>query len=234
MIKIITDGSFKLNTGRPFGVGSALLLDEEKGTVYATYMIDDYHKPTAPRSELLGLLAGIRFVDQQDIHDEDIIIVTDSENNFRMINNGWLDAWKRNKWKDKHGNTVANKDLLLQIDKLIESLSVGKGLSFISFHIKGHVLTKGVAERKMNALYADATIVDTGIPKKVYDVTDITKDIREISTNVPHQNTDKFDYAKKRFDDFHGFLPEDEEMLELIALNTTVDTFGRYVVNKYV
>lgn len=108
---VFTDGSSIPNPG-PGGWGAVYVRDDE--IVDQAHGADD--DTTNNRMELTALIEGIRLVPE----GEGAIVYTDSNLAARTINE-WADGWKRNGWRRKNKDPVANLDLVKELYELARS-----------------------------------------------------------------------------------------------------------------
>uniref|UniRef100_F1LH70 ribonuclease H n=1 Tax=Ascaris suum TaxID=6253 RepID=F1LH70_ASCSU len=52
-----------------------------------------------------------------------LIICTDSNLLIKSMNS-WIKTWRKNGWKTANGGDVKNKDLIVELDKLLEKVKV--------------------------------------------------------------------------------------------------------------
>ena len=112
-VELFTDGACKGNPGvGGWGVliQSSDSVDELKGFQEQT---------TNNRMELIAVIEGLKFIKQ----NVNIEITTDS----MYVKNGisqWISNWKRNGWKTAAKKAVKNKELWVELDELVQNLSI--------------------------------------------------------------------------------------------------------------
>ena len=112
-VQIFTDGACKGNPGvGGWGVliKSSNFINELKGYEQLT---------TNNRMELIAVIEGIKSIEK----NANIEITTDS----KYVKNGinlWIDNWKKNDWKTSSKKPVKNKELWLDLDKLVQNYNI--------------------------------------------------------------------------------------------------------------
>ena len=112
-VQILTDGACKGNPGvGGWGVliKSSNYINELKGYEQLT---------TNNRMELIAVIEGIKSIEK----NANIEITTDS----KYVKNGinlWIDNWKKNDWKTSSKKPVKNKELWLDLDKLVQNYNI--------------------------------------------------------------------------------------------------------------
>ena len=112
-VQLFTDGACK---GNP-GVGGWGALIESS---YFTKELKGYEQLTTNnRMELIAVIEGIKSIEK----NANIEITTDS----KYVKNGinlWIDNWKKNGWKTSSKKPVKNKELWLDLDKLVQNYNI--------------------------------------------------------------------------------------------------------------
>ena len=122
-IKIYTDGACSGNPGKG-GWGAVLIYsdrDEEK------YMSGADQLTTNNRMELTATIESLKAIEKPS----EIELYTDSQ----YVKNGislWIINWKNNGWKTANKKPVANKELWVELDKIVQFHNV------TWFWVKGH------------------------------------------------------------------------------------------------
>ena len=122
-IKIYTDGACSGNPGKG-GWGAVLIYsnkDEEK------YLSGADKLTTNNKMELTATIESLKLIKKPN----EIEIYTDSQ----YVKNGislWIINWKNNGWKTASKKPVANKELWIELDKIVQFHNV------TWFWIKGH------------------------------------------------------------------------------------------------
>ena len=112
-VQMFTDGACKGNPGvGGWGVliKSSNYINELKGYEQLT---------TNNRMELIAVIEGIKSIEK----NANIEITTDS----KYVKNGinlWIDNWKKNGWKTSSKKPVKNKELWLDLDKLVQNYNI--------------------------------------------------------------------------------------------------------------
>ena len=112
-VQIFTDGACKGNPGvGGWGVliKSSNFINELKGYEQLT---------TNNRMELIAVIEGIKSIEK----NANIEITTDS----KYVKNGinlWINNWKKNDWKTSSKKPVKNKELWLDLDKLVQNYNI--------------------------------------------------------------------------------------------------------------
>ncbi|GEP19411.1 ribonuclease H family protein [Pediococcus argentinicus] len=74
---------------------------------------------TNNRMEIMALLEGLKAIRDHFSVDEPVLVVSDSKYVLDAINQHWLRGWKRNQWRKKNGEVVANKELWIEVEQLL-------------------------------------------------------------------------------------------------------------------
>lgn len=122
IVKIYTDGACSGNPGP--GGWSAILINNGKtleisGGISAT---------TNNIMELTAVIEALRRLQQPCI----VEVYSDSAYVVNAFNQSWIENWKRNGWRTSDRKPVKNKDLWIELDKLVHIHEV----KFIK--VKGH------------------------------------------------------------------------------------------------
>lgn len=130
MLRIFTDGACSGNPG-PGGWGAVLLLPEGIQEVSGFA-----ERTTNNRMELRAVIHAIGLA--VSLGFEELSIHSDSAYVVDAINKTWIHSWKKNNWtKKSDGEEIKNKDLWIQLYKLISSIYKNKGrVKFVK--VKGH------------------------------------------------------------------------------------------------
>ncbi len=121
-IEIYTDGACSGNPG-PGGYCAILSYQQNERIVSG-----GEENTTNNRMELRGVIEGLMALKEACR----VKLYTDSAYVANAINNGWIEDWQLNGWKNSQKKEVLNRDLW---EKLLELLSVHK-VEFIK--VKGH------------------------------------------------------------------------------------------------
>lgn len=112
-VQIFTDGACKGNPG--VGGWGALI----KSSHYTKELKGHEQLTTNNRMELIAVIEGIKSIEKNTT----IELTTDSMYVKNGINQ-WIDNWKKNNWKTAAKKPVKNKELWLQLDKLVQDYSI--------------------------------------------------------------------------------------------------------------
>jgi len=106
LIFIYTDGSCPGNQHKnaPGGYGVVILSEDGK---YRKELSKGFSNTTNNRMELRGVLAGLSALGEKGR----VKVVTDSKYITEAINQGWLEKWQNNGWRNAQKKRVANRDL---------------------------------------------------------------------------------------------------------------------------
>ena len=113
MIKIYTDGACSGNPG-PGGWGFVIFNDKDPIERYG-----GESETTNNRMEMMAVIEALKILDS----DGPVQLYTDSQYVKNGIND-WINSWKRNGWKTAAKKPVKNKDLWLEIDRLVEEHAI--------------------------------------------------------------------------------------------------------------
>ena len=110
-LDLYTDGACSGNPGKG-GFGAILLYRgvEKRISGYS-------EQTTNNRMEIFAVIAGLRELKESC----DVTIYSDSAYVVNAFENGWIDAWARNRWHTASGDEVKNQDLwrllLIELEK---------------------------------------------------------------------------------------------------------------------
>ena len=122
-IKIYTDGACSGNPG--IGGWGAVLIDTDTGE--KKYLSGTDKLTTNNKMELTATIAALKSINKPS----EIELYTDSQ----YVKNGinlWIINWKSNGWKTANKKPVANKELWIELDKIVKFHNVNW------FWVKGH------------------------------------------------------------------------------------------------
>jgi ribonuclease HI len=129
-IVVYTDGACSGNPGSG-GWGAVILVDGEE-----IRLSDGEKVTTNNRMELMAAISSLEKIAlNPDWAGRDISVYIDSQ----YVKNGittWIKSWKKNGWKTANKEPVKNKDLWMELDELVE------GLSLRWVWVKGHAGNK--------------------------------------------------------------------------------------------
>ena len=120
-VNIYTDGACR---GNPGIGGWGVLIEYED---FNKELFGGEKHTTNNRMELMAAIQGLKALNENCI----VHLTTDSKYVMDGINS-WIMNWKKNNWKNSQKQSVKNKDLWIQLDKLNEQHDV-------NWHwVKGH------------------------------------------------------------------------------------------------
>lgn len=125
-IKVFTDGSSRGNPG-PGGWGAIVDFGDE-----VRELGGGDKRTTNNRMELSAVVETLEFLESQNYSKSKVVFYTDSS----YVANGvsiWINGWRRNNWKNKAGQEIANVDLWQKIDSLLNIFEIKME------NIEGHV-----------------------------------------------------------------------------------------------
>lgn len=123
-VTLFSDGSSRGNPG-PGGFGTILRYVNSEGKVFETELTQGFKCTTNNRMELLGVISGLEALNRPC----DVNVISDSKYVVDAFNLHWVDAWKKNNFKN---GSVKNIDLWKRLFKAMEQHKV----SFT--WVKGH------------------------------------------------------------------------------------------------
>jgi ribonuclease HI len=141
VVHLYSDGACSPNPGKG-GWGAVLLMP---GRSEARRELSGAEPQTTNnRMELMGALEGLRALKKPCR----VEVYTDSQYVRNAFERGWLTNWKRNGWKTREKEPVANRDLWEELDRLT-------GLHEVRWHwVKGHA--DNVENNRADALAVQA------------------------------------------------------------------------------
>lgn len=125
-LTVYTDGGV-INNGMPNAYGAygyVILKDDTILHEYAEFRIGI----TNNQSEMTAIVESLNWIEQNGFADQSVLLLSDSLYCVNGINH-WVKKWKTNNWNN---NTVANKDLWVQMQ------SASSRLNVTFMHVKGH------------------------------------------------------------------------------------------------
>lgn len=124
-VRIFTDGACSYNPG-PGAWVAIILCNESKKVLKGS---TDY--TTNNRMELTAIINSVKEVKEAGY--EDVSIYSDSAYSINAVICGWITKWEANKWTTAKGKPVKNKDLWIELSKLLSEV---KNITFIK--VQGH------------------------------------------------------------------------------------------------
>lgn len=129
LVEVYTDGScLKINGIKKAGYGIHFPNKE----------LQDIGNPftreplTNQRAELYAIFKALKRI-TENLDYSKIHIYTDSEYSIKSLTI-WINDWKKNGWKSSSGNPVANQDIIMKIDEILQ-----KNKRKVKFtHVRSH------------------------------------------------------------------------------------------------
>ncbi len=115
-VKIYSDGSARSNPEGPGGFGTVIHYVDPKGQLHVREFSAGYKKTTNNRMELMGVITGLEALTRSC----EVEVISDSKYVTNAFNEGWVDNWIVNNWRNSQKKAVLNKDLWLRLLKAME------------------------------------------------------------------------------------------------------------------
>lgn len=80
---------------------------------------DGEYGSTNNRMEIMALEKALLDLKQRELQNEKILVVLDSKYVLDAITKRWLQSWEKNGWKTSAGTGVKNKELWMEISRLL-------------------------------------------------------------------------------------------------------------------
>ena len=90
---------------------------------------DGEYGSTNNRMEIMALKKALLDLKQRELQNEKILVVLDSKYVLDAITKRWLQSWEKNGWKTSAGTGVKNKELWMEISRLLPefpNLEIGR------------------------------------------------------------------------------------------------------------
>ena len=136
MVQIFTDGACSGNPGIG-GWGVVIIIDKKE----PIFLNGGERHTTNNRMELMAAIQSILFFDERN----ELEIFTDS----KYLKDGiesWIYKWKQNGWKTSNKKAVKNKDLWIELDRVISNHNINwnwvKGHANNEFNEKADYLAR--------------------------------------------------------------------------------------------
>ena len=84
---------------------------------------DGEYGSTNNRMEIMALKKALLDLKQRELQNEKILVVLDSKYVLDAITKRWLQSWEKNGWKTSAGTGVKNKELWMEISRLLPEFS---------------------------------------------------------------------------------------------------------------
>ncbi len=115
-VKIYSDGSARSNPEGPGGFGTVIHYVDPKGQLHVREFSAGYKKTTNNRMELMGVITGLEALTKPC----EVEVISDSRYVTNAFNEGWVDNWIMNNWRNSQKKTVLNRDLWVRLLKAME------------------------------------------------------------------------------------------------------------------
>ncbi|MNU34844.1 Ribonuclease H [compost metagenome] len=218
-IIVAIDGASRRN-GKPdcVSVGTVFIRNTVSGSNQFINTVEP--ESTSQRGEINALLSALDRINKNGSRVSNLIMVSDSEYIYNTVTKQWYDNWANKGWVTAEGNAVKNQDQWEAATKLLGEIDA-QDIELPMYHIKGHLVNITKAQgRKLiekfdncQELYAFAKDAATKLViERGYD--------------------EELIKALDTFEKNHGFLPEDDVLVELIACNTVADVVAGYTIDN--
>lgn len=149
-IKIYTDGASRGNPGSG-GWGAIIDLDEN-----VTEIGGKDKRTTNNRMELTAVVESLEYLENKGYPGAKVSFFTDSSYVANGINS-WINSWRKNNWKNKAGQEIANIDLWQKLDNLLNIFEVRvidiEGHVGISANERADQIATSFADNKQDNLF---------------------------------------------------------------------------------
>ncbi len=115
-VKIYSDGSARSNPEGPGGFGTVIHYVDLRGQLHVREFSAGYKKTTNNRMELMGVITGLEALTRPC----EVEVISDSKYVTNAFNEGWVDNWIMNNWRNSQKKTVLNRDLWIRLLKAME------------------------------------------------------------------------------------------------------------------
>lgn len=115
-VKIYSDGSARSNPEGPGGYGTVIHYVDPRGQLHVREFSSGYKKTTNNRMELMGVITGLEALTRSC----EVEVISDSKYVTDAFNEGWVDNWIMNNWRNSQKKTVLNRDLWIRLLKAME------------------------------------------------------------------------------------------------------------------
>lgn len=109
-MRVFTDGSCIGNGRAGAKAGWAVWFPDNKEWS-CSQRIPDGQAQTNQRAELSAIHRAVCILDERGIHDEDVVIYTDSDYSIKCLTQ-WIPGWVARGWKTAEGKDVLHQDLI--------------------------------------------------------------------------------------------------------------------------
>lgn len=115
-VKIYSDGSARSNPEGPGGYGTVIHYVDTRGKLHIREFSAGYKKTTNNRMELMGVITGLEALTKPC----NVEVISDSKYVTNAFNEGWVDNWIMNNWRNSQKKVVLNRDLWIRLLKAME------------------------------------------------------------------------------------------------------------------
>ena len=136
---IFTDGGCKNNGKKNARAAYGVFVTDDNGESESPFnkcglVISN---PTNQRAELTAILRCLEILKEQrdSLHQKKIIIVTDSIYSINCITK-WSKNWKTNGWRTSSGQQIKNKEIIVEITELLDTLQLNVEFKHVFSHTK--------------------------------------------------------------------------------------------------
>jgi ribonuclease HI len=130
-MRVFTDGACSSN-GKPTAKAGFAVWFPEHRNLSTSRPIPEGQPQTNQRAELSAIHEASLILEENGLHDEDIVIYTDSEYCINCLTT-WITGWVARGWKTSAGGAVLHRDL---IEATSKRLSKFKSYRFV--HVRSH------------------------------------------------------------------------------------------------
>jgi ribonuclease HI len=133
-IYIFTDGGCK-NNGKNNAKGAYSVFFEEHSSLNKSGLV--ISEPTNQKAELTAILKSLEILNENSEYfkNKQIVIVTDSMYSINCVTK-WSKNWKTNGWKNAKGQSIKNKEIIVEIVDLYEKLEKPPKFQHVFSHTK--------------------------------------------------------------------------------------------------
>ncbi len=126
-----TDGSC-IHNGKKYAKGAWAVIFPNNQEYNSGGPLNDGFTPTNNRAEYTALINACKQANKIDpTMRQTLTVYSDSELLIKSMTK-WIKAWKKNNWKKHDGNTVQNKDLLIELDSYFNKRNI------VMIHVRSH------------------------------------------------------------------------------------------------
>lgn len=212
---VAIDGAVK-NPGTPdcLSVGCALFIESDSSELFRA--VCEGTASTSQRGEINGLISALTEAEAENLTDDSLVILTDSQYLHDTVMYEWVQKWEAAGWISASGEPPKNADLWKKVFELIKKLE-DRGVEVVMLWTKGHLYRypAGQIKRCMQQDATGATLLSS----------------IETMLNVASQReraVEAFNACRAE----HDMPPlPDNLAAEYIVYNCTVDAIATYIAN---